>query len=231
MNKLFFCFILFFTFNSVQSFAQETLPNISVKSVSGRVIISWKNEYGGRISAIKIQRSSDSLKNFTSFASVLNPMNKQNGIVDVKPPFAKTYYRVFVAFENGDYVFSRTHLPNSDSVRDEVEDITPKDNGNRKIDTVIIVPPVITYNYVYIGKDNNVIINILKETEKKYSIKFFDENKKPVFEIKKIKEPFLILDKVNFIKAGWYSFKLYKEKEMIEEGRILISKDIKKSQP
>ena len=231
MNKLFVYFILLLLFYSGRSFGQETLPNISVQSVSGRVIISWKNEYGARISSIKIQRSSDSLKNFSSFASVLNPLNKQNGIVDSKPPFAKTYYRVFVAFENGDYVFSRSYLPSSYATQPTEETTTREQSIEMKADTVVKIAPVITYNYVYTGKDNNVIINILKDTEKKYSIHFFDENNKLVFEIKKLKEPFLILDKVNFVRSGWYTFKLYKEKEMIEEGRFYISKDMKKNQP
>ncbi|MBC7424231.1 MAG: hypothetical protein H7334_12335 [Ferruginibacter sp.] len=38
-------------------------------------------------------------------------MNKENGFVDRKPNNLNMYYRVFVAFEGGTYVFSRSHRP------------------------------------------------------------------------------------------------------------------------
>jgi hypothetical protein len=40
--------------------------------------------------------------------------------VDAKPPQGKIFYRVFVAFEGGDYVFSRSYRPVIDTTK-EVE--------------------------------------------------------------------------------------------------------------
>src|SRR5690348_11090752 len=90
-------FILFIGFTT-RSFGQDTLPNISVKKLGAKVVISWKNNYGATINTLNIQRSYDSTKMFTTIGSVLNPMNRSNGFVDTKPPSEKMYYRLFIAF-------------------------------------------------------------------------------------------------------------------------------------
>ncbi|MEI9935182.1 MAG: hypothetical protein WDM71_10120 [Ferruginibacter sp.] len=48
-----------------------------------------------------MQRSYDSLRNFTTFNSVLNPSSAENGVNDSKPYNGKTFYRVFIVFEGG----------------------------------------------------------------------------------------------------------------------------------
>ncbi|MBS1497513.1 MAG: hypothetical protein JSS85_11630, partial [Bacteroidetes bacterium] len=51
--------------------AQEILPNITVKNISGKIIVSWQSLYNQPTATINIQRSYDSLKNFTTIGSVL----------------------------------------------------------------------------------------------------------------------------------------------------------------
>src|SRR3989442_816726 len=63
----------------------------------------------------------------------------------------------------------------------------------------------------------------------KYSIKFVDENDSPIFEINKITEPYLILDKVNFIHAGWFYYNLYESGMLLEKYKFFIPKDGKAS--
>ena len=110
MLKLLFFIVFGFAFAGT-ALAQDTLPRVSVKSTGNQIIVSWKNNYGAIISNINIQRSRDSLKNFTTIGTVLNPLNKENGFVDRKPYNLNMYYRVFVAFEGGTYVFSHSHRP------------------------------------------------------------------------------------------------------------------------
>ncbi len=110
MRKLLFFIVFVFAFAST-ALAQDTLPRVSVKSTGNQIIVSWKNNYGAIISNINIQRSRDSLKNFTTIGTVLNPLNKENGFVDRKPNNLNMYYRVFVAFEGGTYIFSLSHHP------------------------------------------------------------------------------------------------------------------------
>lgn len=97
--------------------AQDTLPRITVKKINKQIIISWKNNYGAKVSIINIQRSKDSLKNFVTIGSVLNPLNRENGYVDNNFSSAVMFYRVFVAFEGGTYLFSTAYRPSIDTLK------------------------------------------------------------------------------------------------------------------
>ena len=79
--------------------------------------------------------------------------------------------------------------------------------------------------FVFTGKDNNVIINLPNAAYLKYSIKFFDEADIPVFELHNIKEPYLILEKVNFLHAGWFKYHLYNNDILLEKYKFYIPKD------
>jgi maltose-binding protein MalE len=98
------------------------------------------------------------------------------------------------------------------------------------VDTILIKPFTAkeTYRasrYVYTEKYGNVMIVLPEATRKKYSISFFEENKKPVFQIKEIKSPSLVVDKSNFVHAGWFWFELYEEGKLKERHRFFIPKD------
>jgi hypothetical protein len=227
MPKILFALILFISAFSGRSLAQDTLPNILVKNYSGRIVISWKNAYGAKISNINIQRSSDSIRNFTTIATVLNPMNKENGVVDSKPLNTNVFYRVFVGFEGGTYVFSKSHRPVIDTVKAKVEPLTvAKIVEQPKQEIKAAVPPPYVYGkFIYTGKDNNVIINLPDASTHKYSIKFFDDKNNPLFEVKSVPEPYLILDKVNFMHAGWFNYHLFDNGILLEKYKLFIPKD------
>ncbi|UAY53554.1 hypothetical protein [Ferruginibacter albus] len=239
-------------------FAQDTLPNILVKNISGKIIISWKNNYGAKISTLNVQRSGDSLKNFTTFASVLNPMNKQNGIVDTKAPNTNMFYRVFVAFEGGSYFFSKSVRPvvNIDTVATKVSDENNEmpppsvaaDSSEKtktytlkplridsfttkaKMKVRVISPQPATIElgrFIFTGKDNNIIIRLADADKRKYSILFFDDKGNKILELKKITEPYLILDKVNFRHIGTFGYELYDNGDLLEKYRVIIQKDSK----
>ena len=202
-------------------FAQDTLPGISVKNRDGKIIISWKNGYGAKINNINIQRSYDSIKRFSTIGSILNPMNKENGFVDSKSPGGRIFYRVFVAFDGGGYLFTRSYRPVMDTLMEE--DVT----GLEINEPVKPVTPngFVASKFVFTGKDNNVIINLPNAASQKFSIKFFDENDNPVFEVHSIKEPYLILEKVNFLHAGWFKYHLYNNEILLEKYKFYIPKD------
>ncbi len=223
MMRSVFILFLFIAFSAAKSMAQDTLPKISVKNMSGKVLISWKNTYGAKISNINIQRSSDSLKRFFTIGTVLNPLNRENGYVDTKPPQDRIFYRVFVAFEGGDYVFSKSYRPVTDtsSLGAVLEDLSIEERKDAKV----INPGFVPSKFVYTGKDNNVILNLPGAAGRKFSIKFYDENEKPVFEISSIKEPYLILEKVNFLHAGWFNYQLFDNDILLEKFKFYIPKD------
>jgi hypothetical protein len=93
-------------------FAQDTLPEFSaVLKNNGKAIISWHNSFQS-VSQLSIQRSSDSLKNFTTFLTVPDPSVPQNGFVDSKAD-GRLYYRLFIVLGNGSYLFSKSKRPSS----------------------------------------------------------------------------------------------------------------------
>jgi hypothetical protein len=97
-------------------------------------------------------------------------------------------------------------------------------------DTIVIKPyvPKEVYKpskYVFTEKDGNVKIALPNAEVKKYTIKFFDETNLKVFEINQIKERLLILDKSNFIHAGWFKFELMEDGVLKEKHKLYIPKD------
>ncbi len=79
--------------------------------------------------------------------------------------------------------------------------------------------------YVFTEREGNIRISLPEASTKKYSVKFFEENNTEVFEIKHIQEPFLIVDKTNFIHSGWFSFELYEDGKLKEKHRLFVPKD------
>jgi len=281
--------------------AQDTLPKFSaVLKNNGKVIISWHNNFQS-VSQISIQRSFDSLKNFTSFLTVPDPSIPQNGFVDSKASDKKMYYRLFIVLGNGSYIFSKSRRPSSDVVNvsekgaEENKEIRLKNDEQRIVyqnnknnsrtlapsklnsaplvevestifikrndsligqisgktlkkfrdsvlnktkdtlafveaDTILIrsfIPKEVykISNYVFAAKDGNINISLPDATAKKYSVKFLEIDSSPLFDIKEIKDVFLIVDKTNFIHSGWFRFELYENGKLKEKNRLFIPKD------
>jgi len=251
MIKVLYIFFFFLIFAGSSAFAQDTLPRITVRNISNKVIVSWKNSYGANINNINIQRSYDSIRNFITIGSVLEPMNRENGFVDDKAPNGRVFYRVFVAFEGGRYVFSKSYRPYKDSMstaagNNGVEPRSEENNasallpvaGAKKgsklspVPSPLPMPPppapkyvFVPSKFIYTGKDNNIIIELPAATDSKFSVKFYDEKDNLIFEIKKITEPYLIIEKVNFKHAGWYYFKLLDNGILKEKNQFYIPKE------
>ncbi len=216
--RIFILSLILFVYNINISLAQDTLPKITVINISNHVLISWVNPYT-YLTTINIQRSFDSTKNFTTIGSILDVKNKRNGFVDTRPPYPKMFYKVFVSFEGGTYFFTKSYRPVIDTSK-VLPDI-------KSLQQSTVIPWFVPSTRVYTGKDNNVIISLPKAQEKRYSLKFFEENGIPVFEIGKIPEPYLTLEKVNFLHSGIFNFELYEDGTLIEKDKIYIPKDPK----
>jgi hypothetical protein len=98
------------------------------------------------------------------------------------------------------------------------------------MDTVVIKPflPKPVYKpsqYVFTEKEGNVTIALPQALQKKYSIKFFEDDNGALFEIKHVKQVYLTLDKSNFHHAGWFRFELYEDDTLKEKHRFFIAKD------
>ncbi len=106
--RLFYGLFLFFILKLSCAKAQDTLPGFtaSLKS-NGKVLISWRNTYPA-VNQISIQRSTDSLRNFTTLITVPDPRIPENGFVDGKAIGSKMYYRIFILFPNSKYMFTKS---------------------------------------------------------------------------------------------------------------------------
>jgi hypothetical protein len=98
------------------------------------------------------------------------------------------------------------------------------------LDTIVLKPfvPKEVYKpskFVYTEKDGNVAINLPFTGMHHYSIKFFDMQGIPQFDIAEVKESPLLIDKVNFLKSGWYKFELYEDGKIKEKHRFFIPKE------
>ncbi len=79
--------------------------------------------------------------------------------------------------------------------------------------------------YIFINHKGYVAIALPLAKTKKYRVVFFDSDGTELFEIKAVKETELILDKTNFMHAGWFSFELYEEEVLKEKKRLFLPKD------
>ena len=95
--------------------AQDTLPPFTAAARGpGKILISWRNKYPA-VSQISIQRSTDSLKGFSTLITVPDPHLQANGIVDNKATHPNFYYRLFIVMEDGQYLFTPSRRPGSNT--------------------------------------------------------------------------------------------------------------------
>jgi len=222
--------LILFLFISFTTSAQDTLPNFSIKNVgNNRIIIGWENTYG-LTKQISIQRSHDSLKNFTTVLSVADPNARQNGFADTKAPNDHMFYRLFVVLDKGQFFFTTPKRPIYDTARTVVKStgvIKTRDRDTLAGVKVVVPkkPEFVPSFYVYTNRDGYVFINLPDADRKKYRVKFFEEDGDFLFEIKTIREAALTLDKTNFMHAGWFRFELYNDDQLVEKNKFYLQKE------
>lgn len=286
--------------------AQDTLPRFTATARGpGKILISWHNKYPV-VSQISIQRSTDSLRDFTTLITVPDPRLPENGAVDNKAPHPNFYYRLFIVLDNGKYLFTPSRRPRTNT--GETPAAVAADNADNAIlrtadtrvlffspansktkaaikppssihgstelsisysifirkgdsllgqlsgaaiqafrdsvlsrskdtlvfidgDTLLIKPfvPKEVYKvspYVYTGKLGNIHITLPDAAKRHYTVKFFDENNKLLFQLSEIRDPSLLLDKTNFHHAGWFHFELYDGDQLKEKNKFFIPKEL-----
>jgi hypothetical protein len=228
--RLSFLFLIIIT--SVSATAQDTLPKFSLRNAgNNRIIIGWVNPFPN-VSQISIQRSFDSLKNFKTILTVADPRAIQNGFADTKAPNDKMFYRIFYVIQGGSFFFTASKKADSLISNNMVRangPVIPGQEFQGKNDTLTGIrpprkPEFTPSFYVYTNKDGYVFINLPDADEKKYSLKIFEEDETPLFEIKSIKDKALTLDKANFYHAGWYLFELYNGEKLVEKSKFFVPK-------
>lgn len=240
MKKLFlllFPFTVCILFVSAQT---DTLPKFKAIKKDGEITISWINGFKNA-AQMNIQRSKDSLRNFSTIHSLPNPNVKTYSFVDKTAKNDSVYYRIFVLFEGTNYIFTPSkHLfvdtskktvaaprvtttPEKEKLKEEKtkEEKPKEEKAPPPPPKPVWVPSV----HIFTGDDGNAVIKIPDALSKKYSIKFMKEDGSVLFTVPQVKETYLTLDKVNFLKSGWYYFELMEDGKLKEKNKFLITRD------
>lgn len=252
MTKQILSLLIFINAGFISASAQDTLPNFSAKSVSNnRVIIGWNNTFSV-IKQISIQRSFDSLTGFKTILTVPDPTAPQNGYLDSKVTTDHVFYRLYILLDKGNFIFSIAKRPVPDTsfrkqlsgqrfetAADSIAWLRRTDIGGKPEiisgkDSAVVLdqtlkdknkPNVfVPSKYVSTYKNGYVHVN-LPDDEKKYSIKFFEEDGTFLFELKDIKEKKFSIDKADFYHAGWFGFELYGDGKLIEKHKFYLEKE------
>lgn len=158
---------------------------------------------------------------------VTDNMRSGNPNVVLNPPPATTKT---ITIKKGDSVVMQFPETRLRQFRDSLLYKTKDTLVYLSVDSILIKPFVVKEVYkpslfVFTGRDGHVTIALPNVTSKKYNVKFFEDDTTPIFEVKEVKESPLILDKTNFMHAGWFRFELYENGQLKEKHRLYIPKD------
>lgn len=202
-----FSFILFIV--PELSFGQALLPNITVINKNGKNVVSWSSPYNS-IRQIGVQRSQDSLFNYATIGFVHRPDTKINSYTDDRPYGGVNFYRLFIQLSNGSYFYSNPAK--------SVAGAPALSTGGAGSAAGGFIPSL----FVYTNPEGNVNISLSDAARNHYHVRFYDASGKKLFEIDRIQQPLLIIDKSNFLHSGWFSFELFENGKLKEQYRFFI---------
>ncbi len=121
-------------------------------------------------------------------------------------------YRDYVRFRDSIMNFTRDSLF---TLNQEEVLLKPFDPGNAWVPSM----------HIFTNRDGYVDIKLFDAKQKIYKVVFYNSYGKKVFAINQVTETELIIDKTNFIHAGWFNFDLYENDKLIETNRVLVQQD------
>lgn len=127
------------------AFAQPTLPDIAGATDKGINVISWNCQYDG-IKSIAVQRSGDSVYNFTTVGFVKNLKKGPQAFIDGHPMPGDNWYRLYIVFGSDLTWYSNPTKLEVDSAAILNTGVLPPNDSlqklatNIKIDTMHSVP-------------------------------------------------------------------------------------------
>jgi hypothetical protein len=205
------------------------LPDFSATIKTGKIQLDWISGFT-QVKEIGIQRSLDSVLNFNTIGYASYPTQTRNAYLDNRPLPGNNYYRLFIVFTNGRFMYSKTVLALSDSsiradqklqyadIKDAAKGLRGKEQENREPERIAWHPS----NYIYTTADGNINIKLPDALQKKYSVKFYESTGTFLFEIERVKSPSLILEKAIFMHAGWFNFEIFENGTLKEKWSLFI---------
>lgn len=220
-----FCFCL------LRAYGQDTLPKFQVINSQGRIFVAFYNPYEFA-KQVNIERSHDSLRNYTTINALTEPHKGAYTFTDPKAPNDHMYYRIFIQLQGASYTFTTPQLPavvvqppptviakKAEAVAATAEAETPTTPVVKK------KPEWEPSTHIFTDDYGNVRIDFPMNQGTKYMVRFYDDQHNFLFELPDIKERPLIIDKSNFLHAGWFNFELYENEVITERNKFLLSRD------
>ena len=75
---------------------------------------------------------------------------------------------------------------------------------------------------IFTNREGNLIIALPDANKKKFTLRVFKEDGTPMFHMRNIKEPQLLIDRSNFLHSGWFKYDLYENEKLREQNRFFI---------
>lgn len=232
--RLGFFFILLLS-GVMSAKAQPMLPDMQALTQKGINILSWTNQYDG-LKSIAVERSADSIYNFTTIGYVKDLKKGPQAFIDGHPNPGVNWYRLNIVFSSdlnwysnrvkifvdSAQLLQQRVLPPNDSLQKMVNSLTLNNSSDpSEINAFTYIRSQYVFTNPFTGHVN---VELPENADKKatYSLKFFNGNNTEVLHVPKISEHTIIIDKRNFQKKGLYKFELRKNKELLETGYITI---------
>jgi hypothetical protein len=211
MNKHGLC-IIYLLF-SVAGAGQPTLPHFAIQSTKQKNIkLSWRNPYRNCVQLL-IQRSIDNQKTFNTIRSATHPDMPENDFIDKKIPVNKIpYYRISYTLRGG-----KTFFTAAQSLQDKKNGLAHIVEEPRK--QIITAPKP---SYVMVHPKGYVIIHVPELIKHRYHLIIYDADGSILFDIPEIKQPSLILEKGNFLRAGCFSYTLFEDDQPLEKSKFCL---------
>ncbi|HTO16692.1 MAG TPA: hypothetical protein VLZ83_13045 [Edaphocola sp.] len=243
-NKLIYSisFLLMSLFSINKCYAQAdiipVLPDFNIETKDGINILTFYNTYEYGIKVITVSRSNDSSVNFTTIGTIPQTKRGNAVFIDAHPLLGKNWYQIKMEFTSGvDFSSNLNHvtLDSADLKQqkaiintEQLQEDANKAMENSKSVIAVVESQVKNSNFVqskYVFTNTftgHVNIELKDAYTTNYRVEFYNQNKKKVLTIPRVKEPVVILDKRNFNNLGLYSFKLYKNDKLMEDGFVSI---------
>jgi hypothetical protein len=75
---------------------------------------------------------------------------------------------------------------------------------------------------IFTNREGNLIIALPDANKKKFSLRVFKEDGTPMFHMRDIKEPQLLIDRSNFLHSGWFKYDLFENERLREQNKFFI---------
>lgn len=140
-RSVFYSFIFILIASAGKVYAQAPLlPDVAIASDKGVNVLSWTCQYDG-INSIAVQRSSDSVFNYTTVGYVKDLKKGPQAFIDGHPQAGNNWYRLYIGFSSDLTWYSNTVKVYIDSATLLSKSVIPPNDSLQKYASSINLKP------------------------------------------------------------------------------------------